>query len=83
MPLPMILVVDDDTYINEMVQKALTAEGFEVLSAYSGTEVLLLLIAFLQGWDHLPSEFDDVLAQAREAFLSHPDELCALIESEF
>lgn len=38
-----ILVVDDDTYINEMVQKALTAEGFEVLSAYSGTEVLLLL----------------------------------------
>jgi DNA-binding response OmpR family regulator len=38
-----ILVVDDDTYINEMVQKALTAEGFNVLSAYSGTEVLLLL----------------------------------------
>ena len=45
--------------------------------------IRFLLIAFLQGWDHLPSEFDDVLAQAREAFLSHPDELCALIESEF
>lgn len=38
-----ILVVDDDTYINEMVQKALSSEGFNVLSAYSGTEVLLLL----------------------------------------
>lgn len=38
-----ILVVDDDTYINEMVQKALNSEGFNVLSAYSGTEVLLLL----------------------------------------
>ena len=38
-----ILVVDDDTYINEMVQKALKSEGFNVLSAYSGTEVLLLL----------------------------------------
>ena len=45
--------------------------------------VRFLLIAFLQGWDHLPTDFDDVLAKAREEFFPRIDELCALIESEF
>lgn len=38
-----ILIVDDDTYINDMVEKALVSEGYEVSKAYSGTEALLLL----------------------------------------
>ncbi|SMC34358.1 DNA-binding response regulator, OmpR family, contains REC and winged-helix (wHTH) domain [Oscillospiraceae bacterium] len=38
-----ILIVDDDTYINEMVQKALTSAGYSVVSAFSGTEALLVL----------------------------------------
>ena len=45
--------------------------------------VRFLLIAFLQGWDHLPSEFDDELARARVEFFPRVDELCALIGSEF
>ena len=45
--------------------------------------IAFLLIAFLQGWDHLPTDFDDVLAKAREEFFPRIDELCALIESEF
>ena len=38
-----ILVIDDDTYINDMLEKALVSEGYEVTKAYSGTEALLLL----------------------------------------
>ena len=38
-----ILIVDDDTFINDMVEKALVSEGYEVSKAYSGTEALLLL----------------------------------------
>lgn len=38
-----ILIVDDDIYIGNMLEEALTAEGYGVLRAYSGTEVLLLL----------------------------------------
>lgn len=37
-----IAVVDDDPYIGEMLEKALTQEGYRVLRAYSGTEALLL-----------------------------------------
>ena len=43
----------------------------------------LLLICFLQGWDHMPSDFDDILEDARANVFSRIDELCALIESEF
>ena len=45
--------------------------------------VRFLLIAFLQGWDHLPDDFDNVLVRARAEFFPRIDELCALIESEF
>ncbi len=38
-----ILIVDDDVYIGNMLQEALTKEGYGVLRAYSGTEALLLL----------------------------------------
>ena len=45
--------------------------------------VRLLLICFIQGWDHMPSDFDDILADARANVFSCVDELCALIGSEF
>ncbi len=45
--------------------------------------VRLLLICFIQGWDHMPSDFDDILADARSNVFSCVDELCALIGSEF
>lgn len=38
-----ILVVDDDVYIGDMLEELLAREGYGVLRAYSGTEVLLLL----------------------------------------
>ena len=38
-----ILIIDDDAHINDIVSKALQAEGYGVSSAYSGTEALLLL----------------------------------------
>lgn len=38
-----ILVVDDDVYIGDMLQEMLRQEGYHVLRAYSGSEVLLLL----------------------------------------
>ncbi len=38
-----IMVVDDDIYIGNMLEEALTKEGYGVLRAYSGTEALLLL----------------------------------------
>ena len=38
-----ILIIDDDTHINDIVSKALRSEGYSVTSAYSGTEALLLL----------------------------------------
>ena len=41
--MPHILIVDDDEHINRMLAEALSAEGYEVSSAYSGTEALMLL----------------------------------------
>ena len=41
--MPNILIIDDDANINDIVSKALRSEGYSVLSAYSGTEALLLL----------------------------------------
>ena len=41
--MPNILIIDDDAHINDIVSKALQADGYSVTSAYSGTEALLLL----------------------------------------
>jgi len=41
--MPNILIIDDDAHINDIVSKALKAEGYNITSAYSGTEALLLL----------------------------------------
>lgn len=38
-----ILIVDDDIYIGNLLQEALTREGYRVSRAYSGTEALLAL----------------------------------------
>ena len=37
-----VAVVDDDLYIGDMLEQALSQEGYRVLRAYSGTEALLL-----------------------------------------
>ena len=41
--MPNILIIDDDAHINDIVSKALQANGYTVSKAYSGTEALLLL----------------------------------------
>ena len=41
--MPNILIVDDDEHISGMLSEALTAEGYAVSAAYSGTEALMLL----------------------------------------
>ncbi len=38
-----IMIIDDDAYIGNMLEEALTKEGYGILRAYSGTEALLLL----------------------------------------
>lgn len=38
-----ILIIDDDLHIGNMLQEALTKEGYQVLRAYSGTEAVLVL----------------------------------------
>jgi len=38
-----IAVIEDDIYIGNLLQEALSKEGYAVLRAYSGTEALLLL----------------------------------------
>ncbi len=38
-----ILIIDDDTYINDMLSELLAGESYKVLNAFSGTEALLLL----------------------------------------
>ena len=38
-----ILIIDDDVYINNMLKETLSGEGYEVYSAYSGTEAELML----------------------------------------
>ena len=37
-----ILIIEDDKDINEMLQKLLKVNGYEVMSAYSGTEGVIL-----------------------------------------
>lgn len=81
-----ILIVEDDNDINSMIKTALSKEGYECVSAFSGTEALLrlevdkydLVILDLM----LPGvEGQDVLKQAREKMnipfivLSAKDEL--------
>ena len=41
--MPNILIIDDDAHINDIVSKALQANGYTVSKANSGTEALLLL----------------------------------------
>ena len=38
-----VLVVEDDFQLNEMLKKVLLKEGYDVETAFSGTEALLLL----------------------------------------
>lgn len=38
-----ILIIDDDMHINDMLEKVLTQEEYQVSHAYSGTEALLFL----------------------------------------
>ncbi len=38
-----ILIVDDDVYIGDMLEEALTKEGYSALRAYSGSEALYVL----------------------------------------
>ncbi len=38
-----ILIIDDDMHISSMLAETLSAEGYAVLQAYSGTEALLVL----------------------------------------
>lgn len=38
-----IAIIDDDTYIGNMLEELLRGNGYDVLRAYSGTEALLLL----------------------------------------
>ena len=42
MQLKTILIIEDDRDINEMLQRLLKDNGYEVRSAYSGTEGLLV-----------------------------------------
>ena len=41
--MPVIMIIDDDIHINEMLSEQLKSKGYSVISAYSGTEALLLL----------------------------------------
>ena len=41
--MPHILIIDDDIHINALLTEALTAEGYTVSKAFSGTEALLVL----------------------------------------
>lgn len=38
-----ILIIDDDIHIGDMLEEALTREGYGILRAYSGTEAVLVL----------------------------------------
>lgn len=38
-----IMIIDDDIYIGQLLEEALSREGYRTLRAYSGTEALLLL----------------------------------------
>ena len=38
-----ILIVEDETDINNLLARLLEAEGFETVQAYSGTEAIRLL----------------------------------------
>lgn len=38
-----IMIIDDDIYIGQLLEEALSREGYNTLRAYSGTEALLVL----------------------------------------
>lgn len=61
-----VAIFDDDVYIGNMIEEALQAEGYAVVRAYSGTEVLLLLKNSKPGWYCvLISGQSDILAKFR------------------
>ena len=39
--MPKILIIEDDTYINNLIAKSLSREGYSCQQAFSGTEGLL------------------------------------------
>lgn len=41
--MPEILIIDDDLHIGNLLEETLTAEGYTVSRAYSGTEAMLML----------------------------------------
>ncbi|MBP5604648.1 MAG: response regulator transcription factor, partial [Ruminiclostridium sp.] len=41
--MPHIMIIDDDIHINALLEEALTAEGYIVSKAFSGTEALFVL----------------------------------------
>ena len=45
-----ILIVEDDTNINNLLCEALTKEGYSCEQAFSGTEARLLLNMKEHGW---------------------------------
>ena len=45
-----ILIIEDDTNINQMLNEALTKKGYEAISAYSGTEGLLRIQQEVISW---------------------------------
>lgn len=46
-------------------------------------ELRRLLIWVLQGWDHLPEEFDAVLARVRANIFPRADEICGIFQNDF
>lgn len=54
--MPNILIIDDDAHINDIVCRALQAEGYTVSQAYSGTEALMVLATADQGYSRDRSE---------------------------
>ena len=39
-----ILIIEDDVLLNDMTKRLLTQHGYCVISAYSGSEALLLMV---------------------------------------
>ena len=72
-----ILVVEDDAAINDVVCSTLKGEGYECVSAYSGTEARLLL----QTQEPLPCPFDLVICDLMLPGMSG-EEVVALIREQ-